>query len=102
MSDQASRQSSPKPEGVYRKMYYIRAIFAVIGGFLTGGLNIRGELGIAVGIVVFLVSFLFFRNFEPFSSVPEKKKHYMTGIFMFFLLWFAVWVISINLVYPVS
>lgn len=83
-------------------MYYIRVLFAVIGGLITGIQNIKGELGILVGIVVFLASFIFFRNFSPFSSVPDKKKHYMTGIFSFFLLWFVVWVISINLLYPVS
>lgn len=81
-------------------MYYIRVLFAVIGGVITGGINLRDELGIVVGIAVFLASFVLFRNFDPFRSVPDRKKHYMTGIFTFFLLWFAVWVISINLLYP--
>lgn len=81
-------------------MYYIRVIFAVIGGIITGGLNIRGGLGILVGVVIFLASYVFLKNMGPFKEIPDKKKYYMTGIFSYFLLWFTVWVISINLLYP--
>lgn len=91
----------PKPEKLYRRMYYIRVIFAVIGGALTGAMDIRGELGLLVGIAVFLASYLFLRSFPAFRDIPDRKKYYMTGIFSYFLLWFAVWVISINLLYPV-
>lgn len=102
MSSQTSKQSAPKPETLYRRMYYIRVIFAVIGGLLTGGLNIRGELGIVVGVVVFLASYVFLKSFGPFKDIPDKKKYYMTGIFSYFLLWFSVWVLSINLLYPAA
>ncbi|MCQ8891879.1 MAG: hypothetical protein NQU41_00685 [Candidatus Methanosuratincola sp.] len=100
MSSQTSKQSAPKPEGLYRRMYYIRVLFAVIGGLVTGGLNIRGELGIAVGVAVYLASYVFLKSFGPFRGIPDKNKYYMTGIFSYFLLWFSTWVISINLLYP--
>ncbi len=83
-------------------MYYIRVIFAVVGGLITGGLNIRGELGIIVGATVFLASYLFLKSVEPFRGIPDKKKYYMTGIFSYFLLWFSIWVLSINLLYPAA
>lgn len=83
-------------------MYYFRVIFAVIGGILTGALNVRGSLGILVGITLFVLTYILFKNvIKMFSDIPDKKKYYMTGIFSFFLLWFAFWVISINLIYPV-
>lgn len=83
-------------------MYYIRVIFAVIGGLISGGLNIKGELGIVVGAAVFLASYVFLKSFGPFREIPDKKKYYMTGIFSYFLLWFTIWVISINLLYPAA
>lgn len=82
-------------------MYYIRVIFAVIGGVLTGALNIRGELGLVVGVAIFLGTYALFKyGIKRFRNVPEKNKLYMTGIFSFFLIWFVFWVISINLIYP--
>lgn len=77
-------------------------VFAVIGGLITGGLNIRGELGIVVGVAVFIASYVFLKSFGPFRDIPDKKKYYMTGIFSYFLLWFSIWVLSINLLYPAA
>lgn len=83
-------------------MYYTRVLFAVIGGVATGALNITGYTGIAVGITIYLVTYILFRNIIPaFVNIPDKKKHYMTGIFSFFLIWFVSWVLSFNLLYPV-
>jgi hypothetical protein len=98
MSVQASSQSPSGSEKLYRKMYY----FKIIGGIVTGALNIRGPLGIVVGITFFILTYIMFKNvIKMFSDIPDKKKYYMTGIFSFFLLWFVFWVITINLLYPV-
>ncbi len=83
-------------------MYYVRVLFAIIGGVATGAMNITGFTGVAVGITIYMVTYILFRNVIPsFVNIPEKKKHYMTGIFSFFLIWFVLWVLSINLLYPV-
>jgi hypothetical protein len=80
-------------------MYYIRIAFAVIGGVITGALNLRDFEGAVVGVGIFLVTYLLFRyGIKSISSqVKETKKFYMTGIFSYFLLWFVMWIISIDL-----
>ena len=84
-------------------MYWIRVLFAVIGGIATGVLNVRGFLGIAIGVTLFVLTWVLFKNvLKVFSNIPDRKKYYMTGIFSFFLLWFVFWVMSINLVYPMT
>ncbi len=83
-------------------MYYVRVIFAIIGGVATGALQLTGIAGLAFGILIYIVTFLLFKHGIPsFSSIPDKKKFYMTGIFSYFLLWYVCWVISINILYPV-
>ncbi len=83
-------------------MYYTRVAFAFIGGVLAGALNIRGDLGLLMGVAIFLLTYLIFRYIRYFSEgSPDKKKLYMTGIFSFFLLFLAMWILSINLFYPV-
>ena len=99
MSGQASQQSPSKPQPIYRKMYYIRVAFAVIGGIITGALNLRSLDGLTVGIGIFLLTYLLFRyGIKSISSqVKDTKKFIMTGIFSYFLLWFVMWIISIDL-----
>jgi len=80
-------------------MYYIRVAFAVIGGIITGALNLRDYAGVGLGIAIFLLTYILFRyGIKSISSaVKETKKFYMTGIFSYFLLWYVMWVISFNL-----
>jgi hypothetical protein len=82
-------------------MYYIRVAFAVIGGIITGALNLWGLEGLSLGIVIFLLTYLLFRyGIKSISSqVKETKKFYMTGIFSYFLLWLVMWIISIDLLW---
>ena len=83
-------------------MYYIRVAFAVAAGLLCGGLDITGSTGLLIAIAVYLLSYIFLRNVLRglASQVLDRNKFYLTAIFSYFLIWFAVWTISINLLYP--
>jgi hypothetical protein len=82
-------------------MYYIRVAFAIIGGIIVGALNFRGLEGLSLGIIIFLLTYLLFRyGIKSIANqVKETRKFYMTGIFSYFLLWYVMWVISINLLW---
>ena len=84
-------------------MYYIRVLFAIIGGVITGAMNLTGITGVSVGILIYVATYMLFRFGIPvFSQITEVKKFYLTGVFSFFLIWFVFWVLSINLLYPVT
>lgn len=103
MSNKASMPPPPKPNGLYRRMYYIRVLFAIIGGIVTGVMNLTGVTGLSFGILLYVVTYMLFRYGIPsFSQITEVKKFYLTGVFSFFLIWFVFWVISINMLYPVT
>jgi hypothetical protein len=80
-------------------MYYIRVAFAVIGGIITGALNLRDYAGVGLGIAIFLLTYILFRYGikSIANAVKETKKFYMTGIFSYFLLWYVMWAILVNL-----
>lgn len=83
-------------------MYYIRVAFAVSAGIVCGALDIRGTTGFIVAIAFYLISYFFLKNVTRglAAGVLDKNKFFLTAIFSFFLIWFAVWVITINLLYP--
>jgi len=91
-------------------MYYIRVAFAVGGGILSGalkGIGISGEaygyLGFAIALILFIITYYLFKSVKSISSgVLDKNKYILTGIFSFFLLWFLTWVITLNLLFPVT
>jgi uncharacterized membrane protein len=102
MSGQASQQAPAKPQTPYRKMYYIRVAFGVAAGIICGALNIVGPTGLIVAIAIFILSYLFLRNVTKglAALVLDKNKFFLSAIFSYFLIWFVVWTITINLLYP--
>jgi hypothetical protein len=104
MSGQASQQAPAKPQTPYRKMYYIRLAFAVTAGIVGGALNIVGLYGVVIGIGFYLLSYIFLRYIMKglAASVLDKNKFFLTAIFSYFLIWFVVWTITINLLYPMA
>lgn len=82
-------------------MYYIRVAFAVLAGLICGALNIVGEVGLVIGIGMFILTYLLFRyGIESISeSVKDTKKFYMTGIFSYFLIWYVIWTLMFNLLW---
>lgn len=101
MSGKASERPPASRQPIYRKMYYIRVVFAVLVGIICGVLNVAGELGLAIGIGFFILTYLLFRyGIKSISqSVKDSKKFYMTGIFSYFLIWYVMWVLSFNLLW---
>lgn len=83
-------------------MYYIRVAFAVLAGIITGALNIVGAYGLMIAFAGFLISYAFLKYVTKglAAAVLDQKKFYMTAIFSYFLIWFVVWTITINLLYP--
>jgi hypothetical protein len=102
MSSQASQQAPAKPQTPYRKMYYIRVAFAVGAGLICGALNIVGTTGLMLAIAIYLLSYVFLRYVMKSlaASVLDKNKFFLSAIFSYFLVWFVVWTITINLLYP--
>jgi hypothetical protein len=103
MSSQASQQA-PAKQTPYRKMYYIRVAFAVLAGLITGAMNIIGINGIMVALAIFLLSYAFLRYVTKglAAAVLDKNKFFLTAIFSYFLIWFVVWTITINFLYPMA
>jgi hypothetical protein len=103
MSSQASQQA-PAKQTPYRKMYYIRVAFAVLAGLITGAMNIIGINGIMVALAIFLLSYAFLRYVTRglAAAVLDKNKFFLTAIFSYFLIWFVVWTITINFLYPMA
>lgn len=101
MSGKTSEGSPAPQQSIYRRMYYIRVVFAVVAGLLNGFLNVAGVVGLTIGIGVFVLTYLLFRyGIKSISSgVKDKKKFYMTGIFSYFLIWYVMWVLSFNLIW---
>jgi hypothetical protein len=83
-------------------MYYIRVAFAVAAGIVSGALNIVGINGIMVALAFFLLSYAFLRYGTRglAAAVTDKNKFFLTAIFSYFLIWFVVWTITINLMFP--
>lgn len=85
-------------------MYYIRVAFAVLAGLITGAMNIIGINGIMVALAIFLLSYAFLRYVTKglAAAVLDKNKFFLTAIFSYFLIWFVVWTITINFLYPMA
>lgn len=83
-------------------MYYIRVAFAVFAGVVCGAMNITGTAGLMIAIAIYILSYIFFRYVAKgiAASVLDKNKFFLTAIFSYFLIWFVVWTITINLLYP--
>ncbi|MCQ5362051.1 MAG: hypothetical protein NO515_05205 [Candidatus Methanomethylicia archaeon] len=101
MSGKVSERPTVAPQPIYRKMYYIRVVFAFLAGLICGALNVVGVLGLAIGIGVFILTYLLFRyGIKSISeSVKDPKKFYMTGIFSYFLIWFVIWVVFFDILW---
>lgn len=85
-------------------MYYIRVAFALVAGIVTGMLNIVGINGLLFALGFFLLSYAFLRYVTRSlaAAVLDKNKFFLTAIFSYFLIWFVVWTITINLLYPMA
>ena len=101
MSGQASQQA-PAKQTPYRKMYYIRVAFAVAAGLISGAMNIRGLYGLIIALAVFVLSYVFLKYVTRglAAAVLDKNKFILTAIFSYFFIWFVVWTITINLLFP--
>ncbi|MEM3365765.1 MAG: hypothetical protein QXQ64_09890 [Candidatus Bathyarchaeia archaeon] len=101
MSGKVSERPTAAPQPILRKMYYIRVAFAFLAGLICGILNVVGVLGLAIGIGVFILTYLLFRyGIKSISeSVKDTRKFYMTGIFSYFLIWYVIWVLFFNLIW---
>lgn len=99
MSSKAS-EASPK-QNIYRKMYYIRVLFAIIAGVISGALKLEEGLGLLIGSSIFIVTYLLFRFGikSIYTNVKDPKKFYTTGIFSYFLIWYVVWVVVFNVIW---
>ncbi|MCC6013226.1 MAG: Rab5-interacting family protein [Candidatus Verstraetearchaeota archaeon] len=93
--------STPTHYSIYRKIYYIRIIFAIIAGLLCGILNLKEGIGLIVGVSFFLLSYILFRYVIKgiYSRVKDYRKLYTTGIFSYFLIWYVIWVITYNIIW---
>ncbi|MGC8936365.1 MAG: hypothetical protein ACP5KV_03245 [Candidatus Methanomethylicaceae archaeon] len=101
MSGKVSERPPATQQPIYRRMYYIRVAFAVLAGLICGALNVVGEIGLVIGIGMFIVTYLLFRyGIKSISeSVKDTKKFYMTGIFSYFLIWYVIWTLMFNLLW---
>ncbi len=83
-------------------MYYIRVAFAVVAGIISGAMNIIGVYGVLIALAIFLLSYVFFKYVTKglAAAVLDKNKFILTAIFSYFFIWFVVWTITINLLYP--
>ncbi|MEM0100698.1 MAG: hypothetical protein QXI49_03405 [Candidatus Methanomethylicaceae archaeon] len=100
MSSKAS-EISPIQRNIYRRMYYIRVIFAIIAGVLSGILKLEEGLGLILGSSFFILTYLLFRFGikSIYTNVKDTKKFYTTGIFSYFLIWYVIWVIVFNIIW---
>jgi hypothetical protein len=100
MTDKIS-SSAPTHHSIYRKIYYIRIIFAIIAGLLCGILNLKEGLGLIVGTSFFILTYILFRYVIRgiYSNVKDYRKLYTTGIFSYFLIWYVIWVITYNIIW---
>lgn len=100
MSGKAS-DTPPIQRNIYRRMYYIRVIFAIIAGIVSGILRLEEGLGLLVGSSIFILTYLLFRFGikSIYTNVKETKKFYTTGIFSYFLIWYVIWVVVFNMIW---
>ena len=76
-------------------------------GLLDGALDLKGDygiVGVALAFAIFIATYFLFKyGIKSISeNVKDATKFYKVAIFSFFLLWFVTWVISINLLYPMT
>ena len=108
MSSQASQQAPARLQTPYRKMYYIRVACAIGGGIIAGALQFTdvggvgmGLYGLILGLGIFIMTYIIFTSVKSIANaVLDKNKFLLTGIFSFFLIYFIVWTITVNLMYP--
>jgi len=90
---------NPQTIGPSSKIYWTRFSLGIIAALICFALNIRGSDGIFMAIIIYMFSYIIFKNIFRYGEKELKGKHKLVtlGAGTYIFTWAALWILLYTL-----